>query len=270
MKRLWHHCWPWLMTLLIGVGLWLLSLVEADWSAWRQATCMPVDCFCEAVRDGFIRQPANAWSNMAFVLVGMLVLRGHGGGGQGAPVLLRDDVVVRLLYATTCVLIGVGSWLYHASLSFAGQWLDVMAMYLFPTCLLLVNLVRAGRIKRRSLLPLWLSVNSALGAMLFFIPLWRRETFVALTVAFIVSEVWARRRLPVTMRNDFLTAAAATIAVAITLWVLDLQHILCSADSLLQGHAAWHVLCSLAAWWIYRYYASEHAVPDAPSHDHEA
>ena len=268
MKGIWDRWWPCGMTAVIGLGLWTLSLLDVDWSTWRPATCMPVDCFCEAVGEGFVRQPANAWSNLAFVLAGLFIVRGPTQPQLGARVLLRDDGGVRMLYGMTCVAIGVGSWLYHASLSFVGQWLDVLAMYLLPSCLALVNLVRVGRISRRTLVPLWLTLNAVLGGLLYLSPLWRRETFVALVLAFIASEVWSRRRLQAAMERRFLVTAVAAIVLAITIWILDLEHILCWPDSLIQGHSAWHVLCSLAAWWIYRYYASEHPVPTAPSHDH--
>ena len=32
---------------------------------------------------------------------------------------------------------------------------------------------------------------------------------------------------------------------------------LCRPESLAQGHALWHVLDALAAWFLYRFFASE-------------
>ncbi|MEW5717982.1 MAG: hypothetical protein AB1817_05090 [Chloroflexota bacterium] len=37
---------------------------------------MPNNCFCEALCDGFIRQPINTYSNLAYILVGLLILAG--------------------------------------------------------------------------------------------------------------------------------------------------------------------------------------------------
>ena len=44
--------------------------------------------------------------------------------------------------------------------------------------------------------------------------------------------------------------------VAFTIWLLSNAG-WCDPDSLLQGHAAWHLLCAVAAYWLYRLYASE-------------
>ena len=44
------------------------------WDSWRPATCLPDDCFCEALGEGLIRQPANTWSSFAFVAVALWVL----------------------------------------------------------------------------------------------------------------------------------------------------------------------------------------------------
>ena len=53
-------------------------------------------------------------------------------------------------------------------------------------------------------------------------------------------------------------ASVASIAVAFAIWNAS-QHGLCDPHSLLQGHAAWHLLCALAAYLLFRLWASEGA-----------
>src|SRR5688572_22117478 len=85
---------------------------------WKPASCMPDGCFCEAIRDGVIRQPLNALSSLAFVIVGVLV------------VLAMRRMSV---FALAMAVIGFGSAFYHASLGFVGQFVDVTGMYLIAT-----------------------------------------------------------------------------------------------------------------------------------------
>ena len=49
-------------------------MIASPWDGWRAATCMPDACFCEAIRDGAVRQPANTWSCLAFLAAGAMVL----------------------------------------------------------------------------------------------------------------------------------------------------------------------------------------------------
>ena len=46
------------------------------WEGWQLATCMPDDCFCEAVRDGAVRQPSNTWSSLTFCVAALAMLPG--------------------------------------------------------------------------------------------------------------------------------------------------------------------------------------------------
>ena len=253
----WRSLWPWWGTALVAVALHWLTHIEVDWTAWRPATCMPDDCFCEALRSGWIRQPANTWSNLAFVLVGLLAARGPVQPVVGGAVAMRDDPVVRGLYGFTALVIGLGSWWYHASMTFAGQWIDVLGMYLLPTFLVCYNLLRAGRLPRLAFLPAWLLVNGLLGVGLVVLPLWRRPVFGALLGLALLSEVVARRALRRRLAARYMLGALAALALAFGIWWLDLKHILCAPHSLFQGHALWHILCAMAAWWIWGYYASE-------------
>ena len=51
--------------------------------------------------------------------------------------------------------------------------------------------------------------------------------------------------------------AVGSIAVAFVVWNLSKNGApLCDPHSLLQGHAAWHLLCAVSAYCLYRYWNS--------------
>ena len=192
------------------------------------ATCLPDACFCEAVRTGLIAQPANTWSSLAFVLVGTWIL-------ARSPMKL---------YGAATIVIGLGSAFYHASLTFVGQVADIFGMYLLVTFMLLFNV---------SLLfgPLYIALNLALLAAQIAFPQSRRYLFAAVIAAVLILEIRAHR-----IDRKWLYWALATMSAGFVLWTLDITHRLCDPQSLLQGHALWHVLGAVASWCVFRYYQS--------------
>merc|ERR1712000_363416 len=106
---------------------------------------MPDQCFCERVRDGVsIRQPANAWSNYTFVLVGLIAILDSlsklPNNPTGRP-LMGASRFYRFLFGFSVVLVGFGSLMYHASMTFVGQWFDVMGMYFIVVFSILYNIL---------------------------------------------------------------------------------------------------------------------------------
>jgi len=227
-----------------------------DWSTWRPATCWPDACFCEAISAGSIRQPIDTWSNLAFVIVGMIVAADR--------VWRRPD---RLIFAWACIAIGLGSMFYHASLSFVGQWFDVMSMYLLGTFMVLYaaqrlsgNGSRSRRMPKdsRAFTVSYIVINLALGVLLIMWPEARRYLFGALIVSALILEAILYRRKQTTLQAKWLIAALGVYVVAQIIWTLDLNHIVCDPTSVLQGHAVWHVLTALSAGLVYGYYQSGH------------
>lgn len=256
--------WPLLFFLFLTCLLTLLAAAgsPAAWSGWRPATCLPDACFCEASRSEFVRQPIDTWSNLAFVLAGLLMLT-----DDLRPAPTRSNLLARrrtygVLYALAVILIGLGSWFYHASLTFAGQWFDVMGMYLLGTFMVLYGVARWSSMSGRRFAAVYVAVNCVLALGLIAVPELRRYLFGLLLLAAIVFEVLAwRRRGSVSHPGKVRYFAAALLAYLLAqfIWMLDLSHIVCDPYGLLQGHALWHVLGAASAGLIYLYYRSEFA-----------
>lgn len=223
---------------------------SSAWASWRPATCLPDDCFCEGLRESLIRQPANAWSSLAFVVVALWVaVRLSRAVRAGRAVLAGAETG---LFLGALVLIGLGSAFYHASLTFVGQVFDVSGMYLVATFILLHRLgPRFGAPPLVSALVFVLA-NGVLMAAQVTTPSLRRIVFGVLLVWALAVE-WRSSRAG----RPWLTAAAFFMALAFAIWFVDLRRLMCDPSSLIQGHAAWHLLGALAAACLYRSYEAE-------------
>ena len=250
---------PLVLFLLITLAVIPLSELPAPWDSWRPATCMPNACFCEAISTGFIHQPIDTWSNLAFVLVGLLILEDVLRPSPTRSNLLAHRRTYGVIYAFAVILIGLGSWFYHASLTFVGQWFDVMGMYLLGTFMVLYNVARLRPLSNRTFAFGYVLFNLALGISLIVVPELRRYLFGGLLVVTIALEVLLRwhRRNRVSDRVGYFIAALLIYVLAQIIWTLDLNHVVCDSNSLLQGHAVWHMLTALSTGLLYLYYRSE-------------
>lgn len=214
---------------------------------------MPDSCFCEAVRDGVIRQPANTWSNLGFnlaaVWMGVELARRREGRGL--------STLEAAIFAIAVFLVGATSGFYHASLTFIGQWLDVQSMYLLALLAFAVNLdaLRPGKPKR--FVPMYVGLNVVLGVLLLFVPVFRRYAFGLALGSIVVTEVMLRRRGLRDWPLAPLIGAAAVQGAAFVIWGLDITHTVCAPSSLLQGHAVWHLLGAVASFLLWRYYRGQ-------------
>ena len=94
--------------------------------------------------------------------------------------------------------------------------------------------------------------------------------FGALLALTIVLEVRMRRRNGGAGDVRWIGLAVGSIAVAFLVWNLAKNDgPLCDPDSLVQGHAVWHLLCAVSAYCLYRYWSSAttQSVRTGPSHD---
>ena len=166
---------------------------------------------CERLHDGLIAQPVNTASALAYVAVGAWLAGRAVHGGPGRRPLL--------VFGLAAGLAGVGSVDYHGPGSPAARLLHDGGLYA------VVGLVawhevarRVGRARRGRVELPWSELP------------WAR---------------WAPRR-----RTAYLAALAATAAGAACWWAGRTASPWCDPDSLLQGHAAWHLVgaAALACW----------------------
>jgi hypothetical protein len=170
---------------------------------------------------------------------------------------MAGEPAYRRLYGCALVAIGLGSYFYHATLTFAGQVCDMSGMYLLLTFSLAYGLSRITRIRAGVALLSYVVGNLALLGFQMAFPDLRRYVFAGLVLGVLGMEAGYRRVSGTAIASRWLWYAAGTMAVAFLVWVLDITRAVCGPESVFQGHALWHVLCALSGWFLYRHYQSE-------------
>ena len=234
---------------MLAAAVFAWSNHPSIWEGWRPASCLPDRCFCEAIRSRLVQQPVNTISSLAFVGVAVLVwLSARASAGIGR---FHSRRVYAVLYGSALLVIGLGSAFYHASLSFIGQSVDVLGMYLIATFIVIYNL---GRVRSLSTLAAafgYVVGNAALLAGLVWFPAARRYVFGLLVLLGLALELRARRVEEAARERRSITIALVILFAGFAIWTLDITRQLCAPQSLLQGHAVWHLAGAAAAWFMY-------------------
>ena len=173
----------------------LLLMYLAARGEWLGPDVGRGDGFCEAARTGLVKQPANALSNLGFVVAGLAV-----GWHAGLPAGRLARPGLATTYAVVVVLLGPGSMAMHATQSELGGRLDQLSMYLVACFALAYALMRATR---RST-GYFLTVFAGLLVLCEVVEQWHADlavvdntgnlVFGIILVAAISIEVWLRRQ----------------------------------------------------------------------------
>ena len=246
-----------ILPLLIAVTISLVTLVALVilpsnvWNNWNPATCLKTGCFCESVNaHSPIRQTANTYSSLAFVFSGMILLA-------------QRKYIKRLAYSysaimgISCLIIGIGSAFYHASLTFIGQFFDVFGMFLLAAFMLVYALERIRNLRLPTNLGLYLLFNIFLSVLQIAISDTRRYAFAIVLIVALLFESYFRRKDKPQIEVRWLRYGIGLLTAAYIIWILDNMRVLCFENSLFQGHAVWHILGAVSVLFLHRYYASE-------------
>lgn len=212
--------------------------------------------WCEAQVCSIVVEPANTWSNLAYILIGLLLLaRASARARRAAPHRMART------FGRAEIVVGVFSFAFHMSYSGILQVLDFAAMFVFVGLTLSLNLVRLGWLPERLRVRAYvLGVVALTGLVvgLRFTPFPIQLVTPVLILATAATELvlWWRgrsRRQP-DLYRWFLASLLLLIGAAVCS-ALDAARIWCDPhDHLVQGHALWHVLSAISLGLLARFY----------------
>jgi len=247
----------------------LLEILRINWLNYRPADCLPDHCFCEAVSTGLIRQPINAFTNIAYILVGIIIIifisrtkNTH------KKISLTTGLPRRLLilFGLASIAVGIGSFIYHASFIFLGEQLDDDSMYLIGSFMLFYAIAHQRKLISGKFILLFMALNIIFEGLIFFFPVIRGMLFGILIVAsLVITQTSLRHGLISDPKQQFMTSIEL-FAAAYLIWILDKTHYLCYPTSVFQGHAIWHILSAGAGLMMFFFMDADYERGTARQH----
>lgn len=234
------------------------------WAPWTAGGNIRSEYAERIVVASVFRTRANTWSNLAYVLAGFYALAFAYSDSRrtppGAGYLVRTPAF-SALFGIACVYLGIGSGLFHASLTRWGQQLDVASMY--PPMVVLIAVGLGRFCPRLGSVPTWplLTVVTVALAVIFYVYKWQMKSSVVLPLLIAILGIFPLLDLLVIRRwrvnRLYYPAGMAAIVAAVVCRQMDVAHRFSGPDDWWQGHAFWHILAALALWLSYLHFRSE-------------
>ncbi len=209
------------------------------WSGYAPATI----AFCERRLCAWVVEPSNAWSNAAYVLIGLWILW---------ECRLRLGTALTAIGVGT-VLLGLGSFSFHATGIRVFEVVDVSGMYVLSGLGLTFALQRLWGWSDGRAVAFLIACATASSGLMILLGNDGIVVFALEMTVMVLVELRLRGANP-PGAGRWILSAVAVLVVAYVIWSLDFHGPLCDPDNhLVTGHAVWHALTALSVLLFYRF-----------------
>jgi len=199
---------------------------------------------CETISSGFLAQPINAISSLAFTGIGLVAI-------WWATQAEGNEKAVRIVFGILMVLTGAGSVMFHGPQGPGSQFGHDVTFLVTVWFVAIVNLAGARRWNRGFEWGVFAVGALLLSVALVLSPGLTNVLMVLTVVSLVASDVTLHRKGR--MRTRWYVVSIVAIVVAVVMFLLGRTGApLCDPDSLFQGHGVWHLLgaISLGAYFV--------------------
>jgi hypothetical protein len=223
--------------------------------------------FCEAAREGLIKQPSNTISNIAFAIFGILAAyqldKNKFSGNINA--ITQSNFFPKFL-CILMVLLSPGSMAMHATETYMGGYFDMLSMYLIAALMFSYGLERFFHLSIWQFVAIF-AVTIVICHIFHFrfnhihfplVGFSGNFIFGVFLVGAMIFEVLNHYMNKTDVEFKWALYAMLTFVVSFLIWLTGRNdHPWCHPYSYLQAHAIWHILDATALYFLFRFYTSE-------------
>ncbi|EQC35291.1 hypothetical protein SDRG_07516 [Saprolegnia diclina VS20] len=209
---------------------------------WGSPTSSIDWCEDNYVWSYYIAEWWNSWSNVPPLVLALYALY----KSRVAYANESQPMVIRVAYLVP-VVIFLGSFAFHATLTYAGQLLDELPMMYGTLYFHYISLRHHSGVKAIfALIALGLTVVLAIVG---HAPLIFQIAYIALTLSLIARSITMNKERKDVRHTRLLQLSATLLVVAFVLWIAD--QVFCPSAKQLHLHAIWHLLSGASTFvWI--------------------
>ncbi|WP_461051212.1 ceramidase domain-containing protein [Spirosoma arcticum] len=212
--------------------------------------------------DRFFHQPINTYSNLTYFFWGVLILliawQDYTNRTKTNLNRLERFPLLSALMGACFVYLSVGSAFFHASLTYAGQRVDMNGTYGIMLALIGIALYHIVHKITFTTTQKHIWILSLVAIIGLFLEIALRVSssqlvpalILFLNVLMVVHYFQFRRERSIVL----VIISFALIVIAIKIRTLDVQKVGCDPHSIIQGHAVWHLLTALSSFCSYSFF----------------
>ncbi len=221
--------------------------VGCPWHSFTEKVGAPNIKWCEETICSIVSEPINTWTNLSYLLVGVIVFIMAKNTGSSD----------KKWFGPIVFIMGACSFFYHMSNNYISQLFDFIGMYFMLFWIFMINSRRAGWISKSQKYILYWSLCIVFTALVHFmytraLPFQNLVVLAALMI--FTSEVYCYRKGNRPETYKFLMLATIFIIIGEVFSLMDLYRVICLSDyPLLQGHGIWHLFGGLSMFYAYKH-----------------
>lgn len=207
------------------------ATTACPWSSWDPGTVQ----FCEERLCAWVVEPSNAWSSIIYLIL----------GGYMLVQALRPVAPRSIAVAAAQIMIGVGSFFFHATGTFWGEFVDQLGLFMLSALILACSASQARHLTARRTVAIYLGLVVASASLLLLVRPIGIPLF-AVQLAFGLGwqvRLWSQSTGPIRAAHSQFFFGVGLFLVSFSIWVTDITRLVCNPHNhLVTGHAVWHVL----------------------------
>lgn len=246
--------------------IWGLFNTMLNGSVWEGMTisqsAVKVE-YCEFNHaEKLFHQPMNTYSNIAYFFFGVLILlmafEDYKNKGQNTLNRLQQFPLLSALMGFCFIYLSFGSALFHASLTWVGQRVDMNGTYSISLALLSIGLYHVlhktdftNQVKN-----IWIMAFGVLILAFYKVHLMVSSgillpVLILLNLSLTVITYFQFRKERSIL---WVISSLVLMVIAVKIRTLDVQKIGCDPYSLYQGHSVWHLLTAISSFCSYAFF----------------
>jgi hypothetical protein len=165
--------------------------------------------------------------------------------------------LVGITIAAAQIMIGLGSFFFHGTGTFAGEIVDQIGMFMLSALILCCSLAQARVWSPQHTVSRYLAIVVASTAAIFVvrplgIPIFAVQLVVGLGWQI---ALWSKTEGEARRDHVVFFRALGVFLCSFAIWITDITGLVCNPHNhLVTGHAIWHVLNAVCVWRLAVFY----------------
>jgi hypothetical protein len=211
--------------------------------------------WCEERLCSFINEPANAWSNILYLIIGAYLIY------QGYKSQKKPSGQFQFFFGCVVYIMGFCSFVYHATNNYLTQILDFIGMFFYIYLLLTLSLYNLKIIKAKTGVMFFLglvAVSTALIPLAKYVNFPYQVIVAFSSIAIVLLQIMAWNKARTIYPKKDLLWCIFFFVIASIFSFMDVSRMWCNPQNhLIQGHALWHILNAIGVYFSYRMFAKQ-------------